>query len=68
MPYACLRARFHRCALQVVGLTAYGEIGRGRANLPEEHMGSLDTRTVREIVEEILEGGRNAFEMRRLKY
>lgn len=52
----------------ILGLTAYGEAGQGRAKLPEEHMGSIDTKAVREMVEEILEGGKDAFEMRRLKY
>jgi len=52
------------CAI-IVGLTAYGEAGQGKAKVPQEHMGSIDTQ---EMVEEILEGGRNAFEMRRLKY
>jgi len=33
-----------------------------------EYMGSIDGRPVRELVEEILEGGKTAFEMRRLKY
>lgn len=32
------------------------------------HMGSIDMQPVREMVEEILEGGRVAFEMRRQKY
>jgi hypothetical protein len=31
-------------------------------------MGSIDARPVRELVEEILEGGKEAFERRRLKY
>jgi hypothetical protein len=31
-------------------------------------MGSIDTKAVREMVEEVLEGGKDAFEMRRLKY
>lgn len=52
----------------ILGLTAYGEAGQGKAKLPEEHMGSIDTKAVREMVEEILEGGKDAFEMRRLKY
>jgi len=52
----------------IVGLTAYGEAGEGKAKLSEAHMGSIDTRAVREMVEEVLEGGRDAFEMRRLKY
>jgi DNA repair ATPase RecN len=53
----------------IVGLTASGEAGQeGRARMPKEHMGSIDARSVRELVEEVLEGGREAFEMRRLKY
>ncbi len=52
----------------IVGLTASGEAGQGRAWMPKEHMGSIDARSVRELVEEVLEGGREAFEMRRLKY
>jgi predicted metal-dependent phosphoesterase TrpH len=53
----------------IVGLTASGEAGQeGRARMPKEHMGSIDARLVRELVEEVLEGGREAFEMRRLKY
>lgn len=53
----------------IVGLTATGEAGQeGRARMPKEHMGSIDARSVRELVEEVLEGGREAFEMRRLKY
>jgi hypothetical protein len=31
-------------------------------------MGSIDVPAVRELVEELLEGGKEAFEMRRLKY
>ena len=52
----------------IVGLTAYGEAGQGNAKLSQEYMGSIDIRPVRELVEEILEGGKDAFEMRRLKY
>lgn len=54
----------------IVGLQAFGEAGegRGRAEIPSEHMGSIDEASVRELVEEVLEGGREAFEMRRLKY
>ncbi len=52
----------------IVCLTAYGEAGHGQAQLTQEHMGSIDMPLVREMVEEILEGGKNAFEMRRLKY
>jgi len=52
----------------IVGLHAVGEAGMGKAEMPNEHMGSIDNEPVRELVEEILEGGRNAFETRRLKY
>jgi hypothetical protein len=52
----------------ILGLSASGEAGQGKAEIPVEHMGSIDDRPVRELVEEILEGGKDAFEMRRLKY
>jgi len=53
----------------IVGLAASGEgAEEGRARIQREHMGSIDAQPVRELVEEVLEGGREAFEMRRLKY
>jgi energy-coupling factor transporter ATP-binding protein EcfA2 len=52
----------------ILGLAASGEAGRGRARIAPEHMGSIDARPIRELVEEVLEGGRNAFETRRRKY
>jgi len=52
----------------IIGLSAYGEATQGKAKLPREHMGSIDSAKVRELVGEVLEGGREAFEMRRLKY
>ena len=52
----------------ILGLAASGEGGEGRARIATEHMGSIDSRPVRELVEEILEGGKDAFEMRRSKY
>lgn len=52
----------------IAALSASGEAGRGHAEIPEECEGSIDSARVRELVEEILEGGREAFEMRRLKY
>lgn len=52
----------------IAALSASGEAGRGRAEIPAECEGSIDNAKVRELVEEILEGGREAFEMRRLKY
>ncbi|HOI74478.1 MAG TPA: hypothetical protein PLO63_10055 [Syntrophales bacterium] len=52
----------------ILGLHAVGEAGMGKAEIRKEHMGSIDDEPVRELVEEILEGGKNAFETRRLKY
>lgn len=52
----------------IVGLTASGEAEHGHARIALEHRGSIDSQPVRELVEEILEGGREAFEMRRRKY
>lgn len=40
----------------------------GAAEIPQEHRGSIDTPSVRELLEEILEGGKDAFEIRRRKY
>jgi hypothetical protein len=52
----------------IVGLVAEGEAEQGRARIAPEHMGSIDSKPVRELVEEILEGGKEAFERRRRKY
>ncbi len=52
----------------IVGLAASGEGKEGHAKIRPEHMGSIDSGPVRELVEEILEGGKDAFEMRRSKY
>ncbi len=52
----------------ILGLTASGEAAEGHAEIAPRHMGSIDSRPVRELVEEILEGGKDAFEMRRSKY
>ena len=52
----------------ILGLTAKGEAGEGSARIAPEHLGSIDESSVRDIVEELLEGGRNAFETRRRKY
>ena len=52
----------------ILGLTASGEAGSGRARIKPEHLGSIDTQPVRALVEDILEGGKDAFETRRLKY
>ena len=52
----------------IVGLStgSQNEIVQGR--ISDRHMGSIDIQPVREMVEEILEGGKTAFEMRREKY
>jgi hypothetical protein len=53
----------------ILGLAASGEGGKaGHAKIAAEHMASIDSKPVRELVEEILEGGKDAFEMRRSKY
>lgn len=52
----------------IIGLST-GSLGaavQGRVN--KDYMGSIDLQPVREMVEEILEGGKTAFEMRRQKY
>jgi ABC-type lipoprotein export system ATPase subunit len=52
----------------ILGLAASGEGTDGHAKIAPQHMGSIDIGPVRELVEEILEGGKDAFEMRRSKY
>ena len=53
----------------ILGLTASGDAdNKGNSVIRPEHVGSIDARQVRELVEEILEGGKYAFETRRLKY
>ena len=55
-------------AEMILGLTATGEANDGNARIAPEHIGSIDAPPVRELVEEILEGGKDAFERRRRKY
>lgn len=56
----------------ILGLDATGEVddveGVGHAFIDPEHMGSIDSSPVRTLVEEVLEGGKDAFERRRRKY
>lgn len=52
----------------IIGMSAKGESGDGEAALSATHMGAIDSQEVRELVEEVLEGGRRAFELRRMKY
>jgi len=42
--------------------------GSGHAAIPPEWLGSIDCELVRDSIGEVLEGGREAFEIRRLKY
>jgi len=44
------------------------EIDQGSALIKDEHIGSIDNANLKPMVEMILEGGKQAFEMRRLKY
>ena len=52
----------------ILGLAATGGAGEGQARVASRHMASIDSKPVCELVEEILEGGKAAFEMRRSKY
>ncbi len=52
----------------ILGPAATGEAREGQARIAPQHMASIDSRPVRELVEEILEGGKAAFEMRRSTY
>lgn len=52
----------------IVGLQASGEAPHGQASIDDRHRGSIDMQSVCELVEELLEGGEDAFELRRLKY
>ena len=51
----------------ILGLTASGA-AEGYAKIDPDHVGSIDSATVRKLVEELLEGGEDAFERRRRKY
>ena len=52
----------------IVGLTTGSQNDVVQGRISDQHMGSIDIQPVREMVEEILEGGKAAFEMRRQKY
>ena len=52
----------------IVGLTPLGEGESGKADIKRQHIGSIDSPGVRALVEDILEGGKDAFETRRQKY
>jgi hypothetical protein len=52
----------------IVGLTPLGDATSGKVTIDPKHMGSIDNPVIQRLVEELLEGGQEAFEMRRLKY
>ena len=52
----------------IVGLSTGIQHDAVQGRVQQRHMGSIDMQPVREMVEEILEGGKSAFEMRRQKY
>ena len=52
----------------ILGLTPTGDAVQGQATVLPEHAGSIDVISVRQLVEEVLEGGKEAFELRRRKY
>ena len=52
----------------ILGLTAIGEAGVGNAQIAPELMASIDSQPVQDLVKDLLEGGKGAFETRRLKY
>ena len=55
-------------AEMILGLSTHNKDGNGYGSIAVDHMGAIDSQPVRELVEEILEGGREAFEIRRRKY
>jgi hypothetical protein len=55
-------------AEQIVGLTPIVEDGVEQATIPEELCGSIDTPAIKQLIKELLEGGQEAFELRREKY
>lgn len=52
----------------IIGLSTGSQNDVVQGRVSDRHMGSIDIQPVREMVEEILEGGKTAFEMRRQKY
>ena len=52
----------------IIGLSTGSLNASVHGRVSERYMGSIDLQPVREMVEEILEGGKTAFEMRRQKY
>ena len=52
----------------ILGLTAMGEAAQGKARIAPEHMGLIDLKPIQELIENLFEGGKDAFKKRRLKY
>ena len=52
----------------ILGLTAEGRADEGKTVIDPEYMGFINTQSARDLVENILECGNDAFETRRLKY
>lgn len=52
----------------ILGFTAERVVESDQSTIDLRHMASIDSQPVRELVEEILEGGKVAFEIRRSKY
>ena len=55
-------------AEMVLGLSDTEAADESRTRIAPKHMGAIDVASVRELVEDVLEGGREAFETRRRKY
>lgn len=52
----------------IVGLSTIVRDGNLTGVIPLDHAASIDAKPVRQLVEDVLEGGKAAFETRRLKY
>ncbi len=52
----------------IVGMQAVGDADEGKARIDSGNVGSIDMMQVRMLVEEILEGGKDAFVRRKMKY
>jgi len=52
----------------IVALESSSDGEPGSTEIKDDHLGAIDTTSVKLLVEKILEGGQQAFEMRRAKY
>jgi hypothetical protein len=55
-------------AEMIIGLTTGGERGYPSIQIQPGHVGSIDKRSVADLVKDVLEGGEDAFRIRREKY